>query len=285
MSHIYRSDGQLKHDDLHQQQLHNRLLKLFLTPFLSDSTSKSKSASIAKCRAWLILAMAYPTHVDDVILPFLAFAFGNQSSSKTIPNWWIECRKLGSQGLHQLLTDHTNAQFLIKIGSDQLLNYLFDSITDEFLELPTEKSKSIGLSSWNAYLTHLIQLFTTSNSIDEPQRVAINTCLLTRIEQLWIDARVPTDGLLKLFDAFEQTAFPLAIETILRDTSVRTKTLSASQNSRSGKTLPSRSPNFQPFHRNQILIRQRYFDFNAYHSLRSIPSHVNRTFHSFYPWT
>lgn len=75
MSHIYRSDFNLHHDDLHQQQLYNRLLKLFLTPFLPDNTSKSKSASIAKCRAWLVLVSTYPTHFDDVLLPFLSFAF------------------------------------------------------------------------------------------------------------------------------------------------------------------------------------------------------------------
>ena len=240
MSHIYRSDCNPNQDDLHQQQLYNRLLKLFLTPFLSDSTSKSKSASIAKCRAWSILVNAYPTHLDDVILPFLSFAYGNPSSaSKTISNGSIECRKIGSQTLHQLFTDPTNAEWLIKNGSDQILNYLFDSITDELSDTGIEKNKSLGFLSWNAYLTHLIHLFTSNNSIEETQRVVINTCLLTRIEQLWIDSRVPTDGLLKLFDAFEQTAFPLAIETIFRDSSVRTKTLSASQNSRSGKqTIP-----------------------------------------------
>ena len=81
MSHIYHSDLNLNNtDDLHQQQLYNRLLKLFLTPFLPDYTSKSKSASIAKCRAWLVLVSAYPTHIDDVLLPFLSFAFGTHIS-------------------------------------------------------------------------------------------------------------------------------------------------------------------------------------------------------------
>ncbi|CAF4988957.1 unnamed protein product, partial [Rotaria magnacalcarata] len=61
------------------------------------------------------------------------------------------------------------------------------------------------------------------------QRVAINTCLLTRIEQLWIDSRIETRFLLKLFETFEQIGFPLAIETVLRDSSTRTKTLSAAQ--------------------------------------------------------
>lgn len=242
MSHIYRCDCHPNHDDLHQQQLYNRLLKLFLTPFLSDSTSKSKSASIAKCRAWAILVNAYPTHLDDVILPFLSFAFA--STSKTNANGSIECRKIASQTLHQLFTDQINAEWLIKTGHDQILNYLFDSITDDLLDTGIEKNKSIGFISWNAYLTHLIHLFTSQHSIEETQRVAINACLLTRIEQLWIDSRVPTDGLLKLFDAFEQTAFPLAIETVFRDSSVRTKTFSASQNSRSGKSLIALSSHF-----------------------------------------
>jgi hypothetical protein len=55
------------------------------------------------------------------------------------------------------------------------------------------------------------------------------------MEQLWIDSRISTQVLLKLFDAFEQTGFPLAIETVLRDSSIRTKTLSATQNNRSRK--------------------------------------------------
>ena len=231
MSHIYHADSNLNHDDLHQQQLYNRLLKLFLTPFLPDYTSKSKSASIAKCRAWLILVLAYPTHLEDVILPFLSFAFGNQSSTKTT---WIECRKLGSQGLYQLLTDKTNAELIVKNGGDQILNYLFDSITDQFLEIPLDKETTPWLTSWNAYLTHLIHLLTSNNSMDDERRVTINTCLLTRMEQLWIDSRISTDVLLKLFDTFEQTGFPLAIETIVRDSSIRTKTFSASQNNRSG---------------------------------------------------
>jgi len=228
MSHIYRSDYNLNHDDIHQQQLHNRLLKLFLTPFLPDYTSKSKSASIAKCRAWLILISAYPTHIDDVILPFLSFAFGNQKTGST---WWIECRKFGSQGLHDLLIDNTHGELIIKTAGDQISNYLFDSIIDEFLD----EEKTRWLTCWNAYLTHLIHLFTSNNSINDEQHVAINTCLLTRIEQLWIDSRISTEFLLKLFDTFEQTGFPLAIETVLRDSSIRTKTLSATQNNRSRK--------------------------------------------------
>jgi hypothetical protein len=68
-----------------------------------------------------------------------------------------------------------------------------------------------------------------NNSINENQRVAINTCLLTRIEQLWIDSRIETRFLLKLFETFERIGFPLAIETVLRDSSTRTKTLSAAQ--------------------------------------------------------
>jgi hypothetical protein len=238
MSHIYRSDLNLNHDDMHQQQLYNRLLKLFLTPFLPDYTSKSKSASIAKCRAWLILVSAYPTHMEEVILPYLSFAFG---LCKTGSTWWIECRKLGGQCLHDLLVDHTNGELVIKTAGDQILNYLFDSIIDEVLESPINEEKTLWLTSWNAYLTHLIHLFTSNHAINEEQRRAINTCLLTRMEQLWIDSRISTQVLLKLFDAFEQTGFPLAIETVLRDSSIRTKTLSATQNNRSRKlTLQSR---------------------------------------------
>ncbi|CAF1610602.1 unnamed protein product, partial [Rotaria magnacalcarata] len=41
--------------------------------------------------------------------------------------------------------------------------------------------------------------------------------------------RISTRFLLKLFDTFEQTSFPLAMETVLRESSIRTKTLSATQ--------------------------------------------------------
>ena len=239
MSHIYRSDINLNNtDDLHQQQLYNRLLKLFLTPFLPDYTSKSKSASIAKCRAWLVLVSAYPTHIDDVLLPFLSFAFGNHTSCKIISTttaWWSECRKLGTQCLHNILIDNINGESIVKLAGDQILNYLFDSIIDELLENTIIEEKSSCLISWNAYLTHLIHIFTSNNSINDSQRVAINTCLLTRIEQLWIDSRISTKFLLKLFYTFEQTAFPLAIETVLRDSSIRTRTLSATQNNPSRK--------------------------------------------------
>ncbi len=231
MSHIYRSDINLNNDDIHQQQLYNRLLKLFLTPFLPDYTSKSKSASIAKCRAWLILVSSYPTHIDDVLLPFLSFAFGNHTSCKTTTSWWSECRKIGVQCLHDIL----NNEYIIKTAGDQILNYLFDSIVDELFENTIIEGKSVWLTSWNCYLTHLTHIFKSNNSMNETQRVAINTCLLTRIEQLWIDSRIPTQFLLKLFNTFEQTDFPLAIETVLRDSSIRTKTLSATQNNRSRK--------------------------------------------------
>ncbi|CAF4091478.1 unnamed protein product [Rotaria magnacalcarata] len=78
MSYIHRLD------DIDSQLLNSRLLKLFLTPFLSDSTSKSKSASIAKCRAWITLISMYPKNINDVILPFLSFAFGNHITSKAV---------------------------------------------------------------------------------------------------------------------------------------------------------------------------------------------------------
>jgi hypothetical protein len=240
MSHIYRSDLKLNNsnDDFHHQQLYNRLLKLFLTPFLPDYTSKSKSASIAKCRAWLVLVSAYPTHIDDVLLPFLSFAFGNHTSYKIISTttaWWSECRKIATQCLHDILIDNVHGESIVKLAGDQILNYLFDSIIDEFLENTIIEEKSLCLISWNAYLTHLTRIFLSNNSINDDQRAAINTCLLTRIEQLWIDSRISTKFLLKLFDTFEQTGFPLAIETVLRDSSIRTKTLSATQNDRSRK--------------------------------------------------
>ncbi|CAM4900250.1 unnamed protein product [Rotaria socialis] len=256
MSHIYRSDLNLHHDDVHQQQLYNRLLKLFLTPFLPDYTSKSKSASIAKCHAWLILVSTYPKHIDDVLLPFLSFAFGYHISSKVASmstTWWPECRKMGGQCLHDVLTDNTTGETVIKTAGDQILHYLFDIIEDELLEYTTTEEKSLGLFCWNAYLNHLTRIFTTNNnSTDNNQREQIDTCiltriftannsmgdnrrekintgLLTRIEQLWIDSRISTRFLLKLFDTFEQTGFPLAMETVLRESSIRTKTLSATQ--------------------------------------------------------
>ncbi|CAF2254512.1 unnamed protein product [Rotaria magnacalcarata] len=257
MSHIYRSDLNLHNDDVHQQQLYNRLLKLFLTPFLPDYTSKSKSASIAKCHAWLILVSTYPKHIDDVLLPFLSFAFGYHISSKIVSTpttWWPECRKMGAQCLHDILTDNaTGESVVIKTAGDQILHYLFDIIEDELLEYTANEEKSLGLLCWNAYLNHLTRIFTTSNnstgnnqreqidtcilthifttnnSMDDNRREQINTGLLTRIEQLWIDSRISTRFLLKLFDTFEQTCFPLAMETVLRESSIRTKTLSATQ--------------------------------------------------------
>ncbi|CAM4828837.1 unnamed protein product [Rotaria magnacalcarata] len=257
MSHIYRSDLNLHNDDVHQQQLYNRLLKLFLTPFLPDYTSKSKSASIAKCHAWLILVSTYPKHIDDVLLPFLSFAFGYHISSKIVSTpttWWPECRKMGAQCLHDILTDNaTGESVVIKTAGDQILHYLFDIIEDELLEYTANEEKSLGLLCWNAYLNHLTRIFTTSNnstgnnqreqidtcilthifttnnSMDDNRREQINTGLLTRIEQLWIDSRISTRFLLKLFDTFEQTSFPLAMETVLRESSIRTKTLSATQ--------------------------------------------------------
>ncbi|CAF2144080.1 unnamed protein product [Rotaria magnacalcarata] len=257
MSHIYRSDLNLHNDDVHQQQLYNRLLKLFLTPFLPDYTSKSKSASIAKCHAWLILVSTYPKHIDDVLLPFLSFAFGYHISSKIVSTpttWWPECRKMGAQCLHDILTDNaTGESVVIKTAGDQILHYLFDIIEDELLEYTGNEEKSLGLLCWHAYLNHLTRIFTTSNnstgnnqreqidtcilthifttnnSMDDNRREQINTGLLTRIEQLWIDSRISTRFLLKLFDTFEQTSFPLAMETVLRESSIRTKTLSATQ--------------------------------------------------------
>ncbi|CAF3910036.1 unnamed protein product [Adineta steineri] len=232
MSHIYRSDLNLNNDDTHQQQLYNRLLKLFLTPFIPDNTSKSKSASIAKCRAWVILVSSYPTHIDDVLLPFLSFAFGTQLTCKTI-SWWSECRKIGLECLHNLFSDNTNGECILRTAGDPILNYLFDSVIDETSENTSNEENLFWLTVWNCYLTHLTQIFTSNNSMNDNQRIAINTGLLTRIEQLWIDSRISTEFLLKLFDTFERTGFPLAIETVLRDSSIRTKTLSATQNNRS----------------------------------------------------
>jgi len=236
MSHIYHSDLNPNNDDIHQQQLYNRLLKLFLTPFLPDYTSKSKSASISKCHAWITLISIYPKNINDVILPFLSFAFGNHISSKiksTTTAWWSECRQIGAQCIHDLLVRNIHGEYIITIAGDEILNYLFDSIVDQLLEYiinPIENEEnSLWLISWNAYLNHLINIFKLNNAINENQRVAINTCLLTRIEQLWIDSRIETRFLLKLFETFERIGFPLAIETVLRDSSTRTKTLSAAQ--------------------------------------------------------
>ena len=270
MSHIYRSDLNLNRDTAHQQQqLYNRLLKLFLTPFLPDYTTKSKSASIAKCRAWTVLVSAYPTHIDDVILPFLSFAFGNRFQTKT---WWIECRKLGYQCLNELLIDQINGELLIKHSGEQILNYLFDSVVDENLESSTNDETSICLANWNAYLTHLIRLFTSKDSITDQQRLAINTCLLTRMEQLWIDARIDTNVLLKLFLCFEQTTFPLAIETVLSDSSVRTKTLSATQNSNSQDKEKSSSSS------SRTTLSDQYLHMFIEHSVRFTDSSSEQTY-------
>ncbi|CAF5135035.1 unnamed protein product, partial [Rotaria sp. Silwood1] len=225
-----------KFDDVDTQQLNNRLLKLFLTPFLSDSTSKSKSASISKCHAWITLISIYPKNINDIILPFLSFAFGNHISSKinsTTTAWWSECRQIGAKFLYDFLIKNIHCEYILTIAGDQILNYLFDSIVDQLLEYKINSIKiddnSLWLISWNTYLNHLINIFKTNNLIHEKQRVTINTCLLTRIEQLWIDSRIETRFLLKLFETFEQIGFPLAIETVSRDSNIRTKTLSAAQ--------------------------------------------------------
>jgi hypothetical protein len=221
-------------DDIDQQQLNNRLLKLFLTPFLSDTTSKSKSASISKCYSWITLISIYPKNIYDIILPFLSFAFGNHISSNTISTttaWWSECRQIGGEFIQNFLINNINGEYIIKLAADQILNYLFDSIVDQLLEYKINNNQEnfLWLNSWNAYLNHLMNILKSNNSINENQHVAINTCLLTRIEQLWIDSRIETKFLLKLFETFEQISFPLAIETVLRDSSIRTKTLSAAQ--------------------------------------------------------
>ncbi|CAF3564763.1 unnamed protein product, partial [Rotaria sp. Silwood2] len=46
----------------------------------------------------------------------------------------------------------------------------------------------------------------------------------TRIEQLRIDSSIDTQCPLKLFETFERIEFPLAIETVLRDSTTHTKT-------------------------------------------------------------
>ena len=175
ISHIHRSDLNQHNDNIHEQQLYNRLLKLFLTPFLPDYTSKSKSASLAKCRAWLILVLIYPTHVNDVLIPFLSFAFGYHISSiSTVTSWWSECCQLGVECLHKLLTSyHTkNSEYIIKIAGNQILNYIFDSIYDEILENSNinENKSSIGFICWNSFITHLTNIYTMNNSIDDEQR-------------------------------------------------------------------------------------------------------------------
>ena len=70
------------------------------------------------------------------------------------------------------------------------------------------------------------------------------------MEQLWIDSRIETRFLLKLFETFEQIAFPLSIETVLCDSSTRTKTLSAAQIHPSSGNYKSR----KIFHRNMKLL-------------------------------
>ncbi|CAF0942179.1 unnamed protein product [Rotaria sordida] len=265
MSHIYRSDLNLHNDDIHQQQLYNRLLKLFLTPFLPDNTSKNKSASIAKSRAWLILVSTYPTHIDDVILPFLSFTFGYNISSKILSTtWWSECRQIGEQYLHDILIDNINGEYIIKIAGDQILNYLFDTIIDELLENTIDENKSLGLICWNSYLIHLTHLYISNNTINNNQRLTINTCLLTCIEKLWIDSRISTRFLLKLFHTFEQTNFPLAIETVLRDSSIRTKTLSTTQHNRSQEksSLSDQSSS------NRTTLSDQYLHMMLEHSIR-----------------
>ena len=282
-----------KFDDGEVQQINQRLLKLFLSPFLSDSTSKSKSASIAKCHAWIVLISIYPQNVHEIILPFLSFAFGNHlpstTSVATTTAWWSECRQIGGQFLHDLLVKNLHGEFVIKSAADQIVNYLFDSILDQCLEYSLNSREnldddSLWLKSWNGYLNHLMNIFQNHSSINEEQRVAINSCLLTRMEQLWIDPRIETRFLLKLFETFERIGFPLAIETVLRDSSTRTKTLSAAQIHPSATNPKSRMsssesshfashPSFRSF-------RRQIFAF-SYDTLRSISSYDVRTCQTF----
>ena len=282
MAHIYRSDFNLKHDDLHQQQLSNRLLKLFLTPFLPDNTSRSKSASMAKCRAWLVLLSAYPTHIDDVLLPFLAFAFGNFTSCKTsstVTVWWPECRQIGAQYLHDLLADPSHGITAVKSAGEQILNYLFDAILDQLLDKSEgNEETSLWTSSWKAYLTHLSTFLSSSQSMSDGQRLAINTSLLTRLEQFWIDARLSTRSLLTLFETFEQISFPLAIETVLCDASIRTKTLSATQNDLSASLLVRSTLSDQYLHMFlEHAVRYNEVDPNIAESYLSVLSYLIET--------
>ena len=221
----------LHSDEVEPQQIDTRLLTCVIRPFLGDSTSASRPGTISKCQAWANLLPAFPKHITDVLLPFLSFAFGEHRAVDTEP-WWFECRRIGAQSLHDLLSDQTRGECAIKAAGDQILHYLLDAMVDELLEMPAESSH--WLASWNAFLRHLMVIFQASNAIDEQQRAAINGCLLTRLEHLWIDSRIDTRLLLNLFETFERIGFPLAIETVQRDSSVRTKTLSATQNSYTG---------------------------------------------------
>ncbi|CAF2159817.1 unnamed protein product [Rotaria magnacalcarata] len=140
----------------------------------------------------------YPKNINDVILPFLSFAFGNHITSKAA-------------------STTTACEYILTIAGDRILNYLFDSIVDQLLDYKINSIKfdenSLWLTSWNAYLNYLLNIFKLNNAIQESQRVQINTCLLTRIEQLRIDSRIETRFIFKLF---EQIGFPLAIETTTR---------------------------------------------------------------------
>ena len=211
MSHIYRSDMQQHQDDFHQQQLSNRLLKLFLTPFLPDNTSKSKSASIAKCRAWLVLVAAYPTHIDDVLLPFFSFAFGSKSHGN---HSWPECRQMASQYLQDVLLDPVSGRNLIKSSDERILNFLFDAIIDRWLDMTKHDEDASWSTIWKAYLTHLINLLASNDSINETKRKSIYHFLLIRIERCWQDRRIATRYLLHLLDMFQQLTFPLTLEAI-----------------------------------------------------------------------
>ena len=166
-------------------------------------------------------------------MPFLSFAFGKHISSKPVSTttaWWPECRQIGAQYLHDLFVTTNHGDAVLRSSGDEILNYIFDFVVEQFFQAKTNEEKPFWLTIWNAFLKHLMSIFQSNQSINEKQRMAINACLLTRVEQCWIDGRIETRLLLKLFESFEQIGFPLAIETVLRDTSVRTKTLSATQN-------------------------------------------------------
>jgi hypothetical protein len=210
MSHIYRSD------DIHQQVVVNRLLKLFLTPFLPDNTSKNTAASIAKCRAWLVLLSAYPTHVDDVLLPFLSFTFKYDHRSTLSNVNWFECRQIGREYLYEYLLKLNSTRSMLILIIDRLLTYLFDAITDELQDSTIDYEQSSWFIQWSNYLNMLMSV---TSSISEQQRTTINTCLSVRIEQFWLDHHLSTILLLKLLQTFERVSYPLSLETISTDVS------------------------------------------------------------------
>ncbi|CAF2901811.1 unnamed protein product [Rotaria sp. Silwood2] len=100
-------------------------------------------------------------------------------------------------------------------------------ISTLFIRIPSNSP-----SVYSIYRLFPLPVVTNDNKYiysDLPKIIGINSIeqtliRTTRIEQLRIDSSIDTQCPLKLFETFERIEFPLAIETVLRDSTTHTKT-------------------------------------------------------------